>query len=163
MKLFKNMFRKKKKIRGFEVVSPEYRQHPDVEIQLPRRADPGACASDVFSPVDLTINPGEQILIWTDVKAYMQPGEVLIANVRSSQGKYRIQLANTQGWIDSTYYNNKENDGNIGIYLRNEGSEPYVIKKGDRIAQLMFIPYLIPDNDDPLFNERQGGFGSSGK
>lgn len=132
-------------------------------IQKPRRAEDGACASDVFSPVNTVIMPDEQVLIWTDVKAYMQKGEVLLANVRSSQGKVRIQLANTQGWIDQTYYENEGNDGNIGLFLRNEGTEPYEINAGDRIGQLMFIPYLIPDDDNPLQGKRTGGFGSTGK
>lgn len=176
------------KVRGFEVVEHKHRKnwspHQDSyyktailveledgervvryipDIQEPRRADSGACASDVYSPVCRVIEPDEQMLIWTDVKAYMQQGEVLIANVRSSQGEPRIQLANTQGWIDQTYYGNPKNDGNIGIYLRNEGSEPYHIERGDRIAQLMFIPFLVPDNDNPIHNKREGGFGSSGK
>lgn len=176
------------KVRGFEVVEHKHRKnwspHQDSyyktailveledgervvryipDIQEPRRADSGACASDIYSPVCRVIEPDEQMLIWTDVKAYMQQGEVLIANVRSSQGEPRIQLANTQGWIDQTYYGNPKNDGNIGVYLRNEGSEPYHIERGDRIAQLMFIPFLVPDNDNPIHDKREGGFGSSGK
>ncbi|PEF30329.1 hypothetical protein CON39_11695 [Bacillus thuringiensis] len=177
-----------RKTRGFEVVEHKHRKnwspHQDSyyktailvelgdgervvryipDIQEPRRADSGACASDIYSPVCRVIEPDEQMLIWTDVKAYMQQGEVLIANVRSSQGEPRIQLANTQGWIDQTYYGNPKNDGNIGVYLRNEGSEPYHIERGDRIAQLMFIPFLVPDNDNPIHDKREGGFGSSGK
>lgn len=151
------------KTRGFERVSPQFKKHPDIDVPLPRRAESGACASDVYSPVNLILQPNEQVLIWTDVKAYMQRNEVCIGNVRSSHGRPRIRLANTQGWIDQTYYENKDNDGNIGIYLSNEGSQPYEIRIGDRIAQLMFIPYLIPDNDNPIYSERNGGFGSSGK
>ncbi|HLO11518.1 MAG TPA: dUTPase [Pseudoneobacillus sp.] len=149
------------KIRGFEVVSGKFRKHPDVEIQLPRRADPRSCASDIFSPVSVTLQPGERVLIWTDVKSYMQDHEVLIGNVRSSHGKPLVRLANTQGWIDASYYSNAGNDGNIGIFISNEGSEPFEIKQGDRIAQLMFTIYLVPDSDDPLFQDRQGGFGNS--
>src|SRR5690606_16616328 len=128
-----------KKIRGFEVVSDNHRKHPDVKIQLPRRADQGACASDIFSPVNVELQPGERTLIWTDVKAYMQDSEVCIGNVRSSHGKPLIRLANTQGWIDQTYYENEGNDGNIGIFISNEGEEVFKINQGDRIAQLMFI------------------------
>jgi dUTP pyrophosphatase len=151
------------KTRGFEVVSKEFRKHPEVEIQTPRRADPDACASDIYSPVALVLQPNEQKLIWTDIKAYMQKGEVLLANVRSSHGEPRVRLANTQGWVDGSYYENPKNDGNIGVYISNEGTQPYEIKVGDRIAQLMFIPYLTPDNDNPLKDKRDGGFGSSGK
>ena len=151
------------KTRGFEIVDDKFRKHIEVEIKTPRRADPDACAADIYSPVSVILQPNEQVLIWTDIKAYMQQGEVLIANVRSSHGKPRIRLANTQGWIDGSYYNNPKNDGNIGVYISNEGKEPYIIEEGDRIAQLMFTVYLVPDNDDPLFNERKGGFGDSGK
>lgn len=155
-----NVFRRR--IRGFEFVSPSDRKYGN-NGAIPVRADKGACAYDMFSPIDVIIQPNEQILIWTDVKAYMELDEVLILNVRSSQGKPRVQLANTQGWIDSTYYNNVTNDGNIGVYLRNEGTFPYEIKQGDRICQVMFQKYLVADNDTVLKNTRTGGFGSSGK
>jgi len=151
------------KLRGFEIVSDNHRKHPDIKIQLPRRADAGACASDIYSPIEVELLPGQRLLIWTDVKAYMQDGEVCIGNVRSSHGKPLIRLANTQGWIDQTYYENEGNDGNIGIFISNEGEETFNIIQGDRIAQLMFIPFLMPDNDNPIHNERKGGFGSSGK
>jgi len=147
--------------RGFEVVKDEFRSV--VDVQLPKRADKGSCAYDIYSPSNYTIYPNEQLLIWTDVKAYMQENEVLVVNVRSSQGKLRVQLANTQGWVDSSYYSNVDNDGNIGIFLRNEGSESYVIKQGDRIAQAMFINCLIADEDNVMNSERTGGLGSTGK
>lgn len=148
------------KLRGFEQVI-ENKKH-NVMVMTPKRADIGSCAYDFYSPIDVTISPNNQILIWTDIKAYMQPNEALILNVRSSQGKPRIQLANTQGWIDSTYYNNPNNEGNIGIFLRNEGTEDYVINAGDKICQGMFINYLIKDNDMPISQIRLGGFGSTG-
>ena len=149
------------KLRGFELVSEQNRKY-DTVLKFPKRADSGSCAYDFYSPVEITLQPNEQKLIWTDIKAYMLSDEVLILNVRSNQGKSRIQLANTQGWVDSTYYNNLDNDGNIGVFIRNEGSEPYTIKQGDRFCQGMFISYLIVDNDSPLSTERNGGFGSSG-
>jgi dUTP pyrophosphatase len=149
------------RLRGFEQVI-EKKKH-NVMVMSPRRADVGSCAYDFYSPINITISPNNQILIWTDIKAYMQPDEVLILNVRSSQGKPRIQLANTQGWIDSNYYNNPDNEGNIGIFLRNEGTEDYIINAGDKICQGMFINYLMVDNDEPISQMRLGGFGSSGK
>jgi dUTP pyrophosphatase len=148
------------RIRGFEQVL-EYKKNTII-TQLPQRADIGSCAYDFYSPISVEIQPNEQILIWTDIKAYMQLDEVLILNVRSSQGKPRVQLANTQGWVDNTYYNNIGNEGNIGIFLRNEGAEPYIINCGDKIAQGMFIKYLVTDEDNPASRIRLGGFGSSG-
>ena len=60
------------------------------------------------------------------------------------------------------YYGNENNDGNIGIFLLNISDTVQYIHKGDRIAQGMFINYLIADNGN-LDNERIGGFGSTNK
>lgn len=77
-------------------------------------------------------------------------------------GKHPIMIANTQGWIDSDYYNNTENNGNIGIRLLNLSNEDYIVKEGDRIAQAMFVKYLISDNGNSD-SIRRCGFGSSGR
>lgn len=149
--------------RGFEYISEANKKYgKDVKIIKPRRADVGSCAYDFYSPISFTLQPNEQKLIWTDLKAYMLPDEVLILNVRSNQGGLRIQLANTQGWIDSTYYNNPKNEGNIGIFIRNENNQPYVVEAEDRFCQGMFTKYLITDDDEPISQTRNGGFGSSG-
>lgn len=101
-------------------------------------------------------------MIWTDIKAYFNPDEALLINVRSSMGKHGIMLANTQGWIESDYVDNPSNEGNIGICLYNTSDMPYEVKIGDRIAQGMFVKYLITDNDNAT-GERLGGFGSTNK
>ena len=147
--------------RGFEVVDLKHRKH-NGDIKLPQRADYRSCGYDWYSPCEFTIKPNQQKLISTDIKAYMLDDEMLMLNVRSSQGKIRIQLANTQGWIDSSYYNNPDNNGNIAFFIRNEGTEEYVVKEGDRIMQGMFTKYLVTDDDTPIANDRLGGFGSSG-
>ena len=149
------------KIRGFEVVTDSKRKHPGVDIELPTLGTEKAMACDFYSPVDLTIEVGKIGKIWSDVKAYMGDNEGLILNVRSSQGG-KVALANTQGWIDGDYYENESNDGNIGIFLKNIGNEPYVIKKGDKIAQGAFFPVLKPDGIVSN-NKRVGGFGSTGR
>lgn len=150
------------KIRGFEVVSDEFRKYPNVEIQLPQRGTSKAMAYDFFSPTDIRLLPNEKMLIFTDVKVYMQDGEAFILNPRSSMGKIDLIFANTQGWIDADYYNNKSNDGNIGIYLKNNGDRIVNIKVGDRIGQGAFIPFLVADNGDTDI-VREGGYGSTGK
>lgn len=146
--------------RGFEVVSDKFRKH-EGEIQLPYRGTSRAMAYDFYSPLDLVINPGEIGKVWTDVKAYMEDDECLVLNVRSSQGG-KVMLANTQGWIDADYYSNPGNDGNIGVFLKNISGEPYVIKKGDRVAQGAFFKFLVADNGNTNAT-RQGGFGSTNK
>lgn len=60
------------------------------------------------------------------------------------------------------YFENPNNDGNIGVFLLNISDDIQNIHKGDRIAQGMFINFLITDDDD-VNTERVGGFGSTGK
>lgn len=148
------------KQRGFEVVVDEMRRHKAENIQLPTRGTSRAMAYDFYSPIDLEIEPNKIGKVWTDVKAYMRDNECLILNVRSSQGG-KVMLANSQGWIDSDYYSNESNDGNIGIFLKNIGDEVFVIKKGDRIAQGAFFNFLIADTGN-TDSKRVGGFGSTG-
>jgi dUTP pyrophosphatase len=72
----------------------------------------------------------------------------------------KFMLANTQGWIDSDYYSNESNDGNIGIFLKNISGKRQEIKKGERIAQGAFFNFLVADsgNTDRV---RTGGWGST--
>ena len=146
-------------MRKFEVVKDEFRKNSG-EVKLPTRATRNSAGYDFYSPVDITIPPHEMVMIWTDIKASMYWDNVLILNVRSSMGKQPIMIANTQGWIDSDYYGNPDNDGNIGFRLLNLGDTPYEIKAGDRIVQGMFIKYGTIKNDNTT-SERKGGFGST--
>lgn len=131
------------------------------EVKLPTRSTSGAMAYDFYANDDYIVRPKEICKIWTDVKAEMNQGEGLILNVRSSMGG-KFMLANSQGWIDCDYFNNLDNDGDIGIFLLNISDDVQYIYKGDRIAQGMFINFLITD-DDNVNTERNGGFGSTGK
>lgn len=147
-------------MRYFEVVKDACRKNPDAEIKLPTRATEHSAAYDFYSPVNVTIQPNEMAMIWTDVKASMYYDNVLLLNVRSSMGKHPIIIANVQGWIDSDYFSNVDNDGNIGIRLLNLGKTPYEIKIGDRIAQGMFVKFGTVKNDNAK-GVRSGGFGST--
>ena len=150
------------KIRGFEIVSDKFRKFPNVDVKLPQRGTSQAMAYDFYSNETITIMPGEQYMFVTDIKAYMQPGEALIGNVRSSQGvKKHLSFANSQAWIDMDYYSNPDNDGNIGICLYNYGTKAQTIEVGERIAQFSFIPFLVADNGNTNV-QREGGFGSTG-
>ena len=147
--------------RGFEVVA-DWARRTDGEVKLPTRADKGSAGYDFYANADYKCEPNHVTKIWTDVKAYMQEDEVLLLDVRSSMGG-KFRLANTIGVVDSTYYNNELNDGNCGVFLINTTNETIYIKRGDRIAQGLFMKYLTVDNDVVLSDERKGGFGSSGK
>lgn len=152
-----------RKTRGFEVVDDKYRKYPNEEVRLPIRGDIRSAGYDFYALEDKVLNPGEYYMFWTDIKAYMLPDEVLCIHSRSSLGSKGINLMNKTGIIDSSYYSNPGNDGNIGIGLINEGDKPFKIKKGERIAQGIFMKYLIADNDNVKNKERVGGFGSSGR
>lgn len=146
-------------MRFFEVVKDEYRKN-EGEIKLPTRATEHSAGYDFYSPVDIVIQPNEMAMIWTDVKAHMYFDNALFIIPRSSMGKYRMMLANTIGLIDSDYYGNVNNDGNIGFNLVNMGDKPYEIKIGDRIGQGIFVKYGTVKNDNTS-TTRQGGFGST--
>ena len=147
-------------MRRFEVVKGEHRKHPNIEIKLPTRATAHSAGYDFYSPVDVVIEPGKSCLIFTDVKASMYWDNVLMLYVRSSMGKHPVVIANGTGIIDSDYYSNEDNDGNIGFRLLNLGDEPYTIKVGDRIGQGVFQKYCTV-KDDNVAGIRTGGFGST--
>lgn len=147
--------------RFFDVVKQECRKN-DVEIKLPTRASEHSAGYDFYSPIDAVIQPNESVMIWTDVKANMYYDNALLLIPRSSMGKHPVMIANTVGLIDSDYYGNSDNDGNIGFRLLNLGTTPYEIKVGDRIGQGVFIKYGTV-KDDKTTTKREGGFGHSGK
>ena len=151
------------KIRGFEVISDEFRKHPDVDIKLPKRGSSKSARYDICTPVDIIIPPnGISDAIQTDIKAYMLDDEYLEIVPRSSIGfKKGLMLINTCGIIDSDYYNNVDNDGNIGFKFKNLTNETVKIKAGERILQGIFKKYLTIDNDDCDII-RTGGTGSTG-
>ena len=151
------------KIRGFECVAEEMRKGTN-EYVLPTRGTSKSAGYDLASPIDVIIEPHSSVLIWTNIKAFMAEDELLEVYVRSSIGiKKGLMLKNTVGIIDSDYYSNESNDGNIGLNLHNMTDEAVVIQKGERICQGIFKKYLIADNDTFLKEKRTGGIGSSGK
>jgi dUTP pyrophosphatase len=164
------------KVRGFEVVADQHRTAKEcftdekkgkhyfpVDITLPTRADPRSAGYDFYLPKDLKLLPMQKTIVFTDVKAYMQPDEVLEIYIRSSLAiKNGLMLSNNVGIIDSSYYENEANDGNIGICLYNMTDETVHIDQYERIAQGIFLPFLVSDNGN-TDEERQGGIGSTNK
>jgi dUTP pyrophosphatase len=131
-------------------------------IPLPSRGTTKAAGYDFYSPNDFVIEPGQTCMIWTDIKALFSEDEVLKIYPRSSMSVQRnLVLKNTVGIIDSDYYGNKSNDGNIGIALWNTGNISQSVKQGEKIAQGIFEKYYTTTEAN-LISERQGGFGSTG-
>ena len=131
-------------------------------IRLPRRATAGSAGYDFFAPADITLRPGETIKIPTGVRVWMEPEWVLKCYPRSGLGfKYRLQLNNTVGIIDSDYYYS-DNEGHIFAKLTNDSREGKTveIKAGDGFMQGIFTEYGIT-LDDCTQSIRNGGFGST--
>lgn len=131
--------------------------------RIPTRADAGSAGYDFYLPEDTVIKPGEIKLVFTDVKAFMPKNMVLFITIRSSLAKQGILIANAPGVVDSTYYNNPTNEGNIGLLLFNTTSEEVMLRAGTRVAQGIFAEYYLASNDSVLNDARTGGFGSSGQ
>ena len=134
------------------------------EIKLPRRATKGSAGYDFFSTADIELKPGETAKIPTGIRVRIDDGWVLKLYPRSGLGfKFRLQLNNTVGIIDSDYYNS-DNEGHIFIKITNDSNEGKTVKlsKGDGFAQGIFVEYGITIDDD-ADEIRNGGFGSTSK
>jgi len=151
-------------MRFFEEVSKEFLQFPDVETILPKRSSRGSAGYDFFTKTNIVLKPGESCLLPTDIKAFFPENEVLMCFIRSSIGNtYNVQLKNGTGIIDSDFYNNPKNDGNIHLPLINNGSEIFRLRKNERVMQAIFLPYYVTNDDEVMNEKRSGGLGSSGR
>ena len=134
------------------------------EITIPKRSTKHSAGYDLKSLEDYILKPNESHAFKTGLKACMNEDEVFMIFDRSSVGfKYDVCLSNSVGIIDADYYNNKDNEGHIAVKLINHGTKEYEIKKGDRIAQGIFLKYLCVDDEEEIKNERKGGIGSTSK
>jgi dUTP pyrophosphatase len=133
-------------------------------ISMPRRATRGSAGYDFCLPFDLKLKPNETAKIPTGIRAKIAEGWVLMIYPRSGLGfKYRMQLNNTVGVIDSDYYYS-DNEGHIFIKITNDTNESKTIslKAGDGFAQGIFMEFGITE-DDETDGVRNGGFGSTSK
>ncbi len=134
------------------------------DIKLPKRATVGSAGYDFYAPFDIVLAPGETIKIPTGIRVKMEVNYVLKLYPRSGLGfKYRLQLNNTVGIIDSDYYYS-DNEGHIFAKITNDSNEgkTVTINKGDGFMQGIFIEYGITIDDDTT-EIRNGGFGSTTK
>lgn len=133
-------------------------------IRLPKRATKGSAGYDFYSPLNFVLHPGETIKIPTGIRAFMREDYVLMVFPRSGLGfKFRLQLNNTVGIIDSDYYYS-DNEGHIFIKLTNDSNEgkTLALTEGNGFAQGIFLPFGITEDDD-VTELRNGGFGSTTK
>ncbi len=133
-------------------------------LKLPKRATKGSAGYDFYTPVDIHLKPGETTKVPTGIRCEMNPRWVLMIYPRSGLGfKFRLQLNNTVGVIDSDYFYS-DNEGHIFIKMTNDSNEEKVVdvKVGQGFAQGIFMQYGITE-DDNVTEERNGGFGSTTK
>ncbi len=135
-----------------------------VDVALPSYQSVAASGMDVRAAVaePVTLQPGEIKLIPTGLRVAIAPGYEIQVRPRSGLAlKHGIIVVNSPGTIDADYR------GPVGVILGNLGKEPFVINRGERIAQLVVQEVLQADIkvvatlDDTARGE--GGFGSTGK
>ena len=132
------------------------------DIKLPKRATAGSAGYDFYTPETFSLKSGETIKIPTGIRVEMEEGWVLKLYPRSGLGfKYRLQLDNSVGIIDSDYFYS-DNEGHIFAKITNDSNEGKLlkIKAGEGFAQGIFIPFGITVDDD-ADGIRNGGFGST--
>ena len=131
-------------------------------FKLPERKTKYSAGYDFSSPIDKKLKKRECALIPTGVKCKFPGDEVLMIFIRSSLGvKHKIKLSNGTGIIDADYYGNTDNEGHIFIAIENTGKDDFIINKGDRIAQGIFIKYYTVTDEEEIIDERKSGFGST--
>ena len=134
------------------------------DINLPKRATTGSAGYDFFMPDAVLLKKGETVLVPTGIRVKINDGWVLKIYPRSGLGfKYRLQLDNTVGIIDSDYYYS-DNEGHIFAKITNDSNEnkTVTIQKGTGFMQGIFVEYAITFDDDTQ-SIRNGGFGSTTK
>jgi dUTP pyrophosphatase len=143
-------------MRRFEAVS-KYQS-----VTLPKRATTSSAGYDLAAIKETVIEARQVGMVPTGVKALFPDNEVLYVIARSSLPvKYGLMLPNGVGVIDSDYYNNPRNEGEIFVLLYNFTDYPVTIPKGERIAQAIFSPFFKVSDEDAPTESRNGGFGST--
>ncbi len=146
-------------MRKFEVIE----KYKNSGIAIPKRATDSSAGYDLASVENVIIEPGEIKMIPTGLKVTMPKTEALFIFARSSLSiKKGLMMSNSVGVIDSDYYNNPDNEGHLMVSLINVRNEAMSIKKGERVAQGIFLRYEKTSDDETNGNVRLGGFGSSG-
>jgi len=150
------------KTRGFEIA----KGYEDKNINLPVRKTKYSAGYDVEAAEDIVVPkyvPGiKPTLIPTGLKAYCADDEYFMLVNRSSGPKKGFLMANSVGIVDKDYYGNETNDGHFYFQYFNCSDHDIEVKKGDVIGQVIFMKYLVTD-DDVTDGVRTGGFGSTDK
>lgn len=147
-----------------ESVTVWFKRLPEGEgLPLPAYMSEHSAGADVCAAVtaDLTLAPGERALVPTGFACALPAGYE--AQIRSRSGlalRHGVTTLNAPGTIDADYR------GPVGVILANLGREPFVVRRGDRIAQIVVAPvsraaFALRD-ELPDTARAEGGFGSTG-
>jgi dUTP pyrophosphatase len=134
----------------------------DPDLPLPAYAHPGDAGADLMTAVDVTLGPGERALVPTGISLAFPEGYVALVHPRSGlAARHGLSLVNTPGTIDAGYR------GEVKVLLINhDPAEPVELKRGDRIAQLVFQrveqAVLTEVEALPESVRGSGGYGSTG-
>ncbi len=137
-----------------------HRLHPDAGV--PAYSTEGDAGADLTSVAEVTLAPGERALVPTGIAVALPPGTVGLVHPRSGlAARHGITVVNAPGTVDSGYR------GEILVNLVNlDPREPFTVRVGDRIAQLVVQHYLHADFDDadslPDSARGETGHGSTG-
>ena len=132
------------------------------DIKMPKRSTKGSAGYDFFAPISIYLTRKAHTVIPTGIRMEMEPDRVLMCFPRSGLGfKYRMQLDNTVGVIDSDYFYS-DNECHIMIKIANDGYEDKVVEveKGKAFAQGVLMSFYLTDDDDSD-GIRNGGMGST--
>ena len=131
-------------------------------LPLPSYATPGAAGMDVVAAEDFDLAPGARHAVATGFRVAIPEGYEIQVRPRSGLAfKHGVSVPNTPGTIDSDYR------GELKVLMINHGSEPFAVRRGERIAQL--VPAVVTlaafDEVDELSetDRGHGGFGSTGQ
>jgi dUTP pyrophosphatase len=134
--------------------------HPDA--RPPGRTRPGDAGYDLRCVEAFALEPGERRLVPTGVAIALPPGIAGLVTPRSGLAiEHGISVVNGPGLVDPNYR------GELRVILVNLGSERFAAAAGDRIAQLLLVPFVTPDlrlvDELPASDRGANGFGSSGR
>lgn len=143
------------------------RPERDADLPLPAPATPGSAGVDLRAALEkeLTLEPGERAAIPTGFALEIPPGYE--GQIRGRSGlalRHGISLPNAPGTVDSDYR------GEVHVIVQNGGREPFTLRRGERVAQLVVAPVALPEWEEVPAGERlaatprgPGGFGHTGR
>ena len=135
----------------------------DPGLPLPAYAHPGDAGADLFAAEDVELPPGGRATVGTGVAVAVPEGHAAFVHPRSGlASRHGITVVNAHGTVDAGYR------GEVRVVLLNtDPAEPFTIRRGDRIAQLVVQPVtrvrFLEVAELPASPRGEGGFGSTGR